>query len=159
IGNGFDISARRFAASGTPLDAQEFTVNTTLTGNQIDPSVAVEPNGAFTIGWVNIANFFNAQPVLTARRFNANGTPAGGEFLLDNGGAASGYAGGPSLAVGSDGELAAVWAKPAGTNGVYFRLFSTTNTPLEAQPVTVTTQSTLGAVVGMGPDEHFVVAW
>src|SRR5205085_2532198 len=47
-----DIYARRYGASGTAIDANEFLVNTTTANPQNDPDVAVDPaSGRFAIGW------------------------------------------------------------------------------------------------------------
>ena len=45
-----DVVARRFQANGTPKEA-EFPVNTTLAGDQLVPSVAVDAGGDFTVVW------------------------------------------------------------------------------------------------------------
>jgi hypothetical protein len=50
-GNGDDLYARRFSAAGAPLDVQEFRVNATTKGNQINPSIAVGADGRFVVSW------------------------------------------------------------------------------------------------------------
>ncbi len=51
-GSGFGIYARRFNASGTPLDASDILVNTnSLAGNQMYPSVVMSASGDAVITW------------------------------------------------------------------------------------------------------------
>lgn len=49
------VQARQFRAGGEPVDSQ-FQVNTTTTGQQARPAVAVEPRGDFVVTWDSYAS-------------------------------------------------------------------------------------------------------
>lgn len=49
-GNNYDIYARQYRYNGKRI-SPEFLVNQQTDSNQINPSIAVQPNGSFTIGW------------------------------------------------------------------------------------------------------------
>ena len=128
----------------SPIGAKiggEFLVNQFTNFNQRTPTVAALPNGSFVVGWISeqqrasasgsTNNVTLATTPLTsvdfyARRFNGDGSPAGGEFLIN-----TDYnpCANPSVATAADGSLLFVWAGrnlAAPTNGwdVYARPFS-----------------------------------
>ena len=77
------IQGRRFRADGSPLGAQ-FQVNTQTVGQQVLPAVAMAPDGQFTVAWESDEG--GAGPEnrdIRARRFLANGTPAGPDFVVN----------------------------------------------------------------------------
>ena len=85
VGNdaGRSIQARRFRADGSPLGAQ-FQVNTQTVGVQVLPAVAMAPDGQFTVAWESDEG--GAGPEnrdIRARRYLANGTPAGPDFVVN----------------------------------------------------------------------------
>jgi len=82
--DGIDILARRYDASGAPLGA-EFTVNTTLAGDQTFPAVAADWVGNFVITWQDGGD-------VRAQRYDAAGERLGDEFLVhDPSAGAEGY--------------------------------------------------------------------
>src|SRR5947209_3637587 len=50
--SGLGVAARRYGADGSALGG-EFVVNTTATGQQRDPSVAMDASGAFIVTWAS----------------------------------------------------------------------------------------------------------
>lgn len=46
-----DIYYRRFDSTGTPIDASDIIVNTTTSGDQTNPVIAINNNGSFVIAW------------------------------------------------------------------------------------------------------------
>lgn len=74
------VYGRRFDASGDALGS-DFLVNQTTDGAQNLASVAALGGGGYVVTWLSFGNlgFGNVY----ARLFNANGTPAGGEFLVN----------------------------------------------------------------------------
>jgi hypothetical protein len=106
-----DILARRFTANGKPLGAA-FKVVFPAPYFQNDPHVAVSANGDFLIGWRAYPDFSDnfAEPLLVARRFDAEGHALGDKFQVapsslddDNGFA---------LVMTDDGEALFVWKGP-----------------------------------------------
>ena len=78
------VQAQRFGAAGTPVGGQ-FQVNTFTTSTQDAPSVGRDGGGGFVVIWESEGGIgsdpltFSAQ----ARRFDANGVPAGGEVQVN----------------------------------------------------------------------------
>jgi hypothetical protein len=72
-----EIFGQAYDPGGVPVGS-EFRVNTTTTGFQSYPSVAAGGNGNFVVVWASYPNGYVAQAF--GRRFDAAGTPQGGEF-------------------------------------------------------------------------------
>jgi Ca2+-binding RTX toxin-like protein len=68
----------------------EFLVNTSTADNQVQPQITRLANGGFVVVWIdstlagsiNTTNWASAD--VKARIYNADGTPAGGEFVVNN---------------------------------------------------------------------------
>jgi hypothetical protein len=73
------VFAQRFDAAGTALGA-ELSVNTFTADTQSNPSVAVDPAGAFVVTW---EDFGLTHRNIFGQRFAASGQPAGGEFRVN----------------------------------------------------------------------------
>src|SRR5262249_42879820 len=76
-GKGWGVYAQRYAANGNPLGG-EFQVNATTDGDQQYSAVALDATGDFVITWLNTAP--DLKTSIAAQRFDASGTPQGGEF-------------------------------------------------------------------------------
>jgi len=96
------LLARRYSADGTPR-ADEFRVTTTTSG-QFEPSVALDADGDFVIAW---ENYYQEIFDVTAQRYSADGTPQGGEFLVNTDTADNKSA--PSIALDADGDFVIAW--------------------------------------------------
>jgi hypothetical protein len=115
-GDGGDVMAKRYAAAGTPIGA-EFVVNSTSFGTQGYPDIAMDAQGNFVVAWWNFAGDGSDRAV-NGRRFRADGTPRGGDFLVNT------YTTGrqaPDIAastIASDaaGNFVVVWRGPQPTN-------------------------------------------
>ena len=79
-GDGSGVFARRFDRAGEPMGG-EFQVNSFTTGTQDEPSIDSEGNGAFVIAWSSGAD---GDRDVHARRFATDGSPVGGEFLVNS---------------------------------------------------------------------------
>jgi hypothetical protein len=79
-GGGLGVFGRRFDAAGTPVGA-EFQVNTFTSGHQGLPSISADSTGAFVVVWVSTGEGGNGGG-LFGQRYDAQGSPAGGEFLV-----------------------------------------------------------------------------
>lgn len=84
----------------------EIQVNTTTTGNQGYPEIAVGPDGRFVIAWESFGQDGSSWGVV-GQRFAANGTPEGDEFQVNTTTADTQWD--PSVAVGSDGSFVVAW--------------------------------------------------
>lgn len=103
-GRSNDIVACQFDANGQPLDEDEFQVNTVHEGNQTEPTVATDANGAFLIAWHGPG--LDEEDIF-ARLFDPNGAPVTNEFLVNA--ATEGIQLYPSIACRETGEFAVTW--------------------------------------------------
>lgn len=113
-----------FLLSGTavaaPVLGPEIQVNVSARDVQLNPQVAVFPDGGFVVAWVVQPQASPGAPRTTgvhARLFAAGGAPASGEFLLVAPGNVIALDG---LAATGDDSFAAVWdsyGRPAGGGG------------------------------------------
>ncbi len=80
---GFAIRARVFEANGAEAEP-EFTVNSNTASNQTDPSVTALSTGKFLVVWrTQDSNADTSSSAVKARIFNADGTQAVAEFLVN----------------------------------------------------------------------------
>jgi hypothetical protein len=95
-GSNYGVYARRFAAGGRALGGEQ-RVNQTVTGDQIEPALAVSPEGDFAVVWHSWQQVSLSTHSIVGRTFDANGIARGGEIVL---------------AVDDDGDLLFVWQGP-----------------------------------------------
>jgi len=126
---GRDVWARLFNANANPI-GPEFRVNTTTAGDQEWSRVAVGPTGNFVITWNGNGGAAATADNLGvfAQRFQADGTPAGGEFLINT--TRNGNQQFSGVATDIDGDFVVVWSgngeQPGNldTQGVFRQLFT-----------------------------------
>lgn len=102
---GTGIFAQRFDGNGA-LAGSRFAVNTVTAGSQGSPSVAMLADGRFMVAWMsdNTSGFSD----IVARIYNADGTPAGAQFLVD-GESPFAQQVNPSVAAMDDGTFVVAW--------------------------------------------------
>ena len=119
-----DVYGQRLNANGSPRGA-EFRVNTYTTGNQDQPSVAVDDYGNFLVAWSSYQD--GSMRSVHAQAFGATGVPHGGEYRLN--GFRTNNQRMPSVAAtGPEREFVVVWQSfqeesLTSGEGVYARLF------------------------------------
>jgi hypothetical protein len=157
------IFARRFTSAGVPIDAQEFPVNTFTTSAQSYPAVATDASGDFVVVWQSDGQDGAGLGVF-GRRFDSTGAPLDvEEFQVNTFTTSTQYR--PSVAVGSSGDFAVVWASNGQDGagfGVFGRIYDSAGNPLDPQEFqvnTFTTGSEYHPVVASEGDGNFVVAW
>ena len=74
------IYAQRIDATGARIGSP-FQVNTSTSGCQVEPQLAVQPDGSFLIAWSH-ANGFGSNPGVFARRYDSGGAPQGNDFRI-----------------------------------------------------------------------------
>jgi len=162
-GQNFEIFARRYDSAGSPLDAQEFQVNTYTTGSQTVPSVAAWDDGEFVVAWQSDDQDGDG-PGVFARRYDSSGSPLDDEEFEINAYSAS-LQGGPSAAARPTGEFAVAWqslGQDGYGHGVFGRWFDSDGVSGEPEDVPVNTQtySNQGyADAAASPAGDFVVVW
>ncbi len=97
------IFGQCYDADGMPVGA-EFRVNENTAEEQETPAVAADQEGNFTVVW---GGFGNAGGGIYARRFQADGTPSGGEFKVSSFG--FGIQNNPRIAMRPTGESVVTW--------------------------------------------------
>jgi len=80
-GSGFGISGQRFNTAGAPLGG-EFVVNTTTSGNQMYPSVAMALGGEFVVVWQS-PDQDGDQEGIFARRYDSSGNAISSEIPVN----------------------------------------------------------------------------
>jgi hypothetical protein len=106
-----------------------FRINTYTPGGQEDASVASDREGNFVVVWQS------DERVVSGRRFDASGSPMGGEFVVT--GQPLSHAN-PRVASHGDGSFVVVWSDkdedpPSGnhtTDGIFARRFDASGSPL-----------------------------
>jgi hypothetical protein len=162
---GYSIQARRYNAAGLPLGDQ-FQVNDFTTSDQMWPSVATLDGGGFVVVWSSrgSAGSDTAGTSVQARRFGADGSPAGAAFQVN--GYTTGAQDYPRVAAGPGGFVV-VWSSygSAGDDtagySIQSRRFATDGTPLggELQVNGYTPSSQDRPAVATAADGSFLVVW
>jgi hypothetical protein len=164
--SGASIQGRRFAADGTALGG-DFQVNTYTTGMQERPAVAMDALGNFVVAWSSDGSngYVPDAQDIRARRFGANGVPAGDEFQVNT--YTTGRQSAPAVAMGDAGNFVVAWDS-AGSSGsdtssesVQARRYAANGAPLadQFQVNTYTTSFQVAAAVDVDDRGRFVVAW
>ncbi|MBN2217026.1 MAG: trypsin-like serine protease [Pirellulales bacterium] len=129
-----NIMAQRFDASGRARGAA-ILVNTLITGDQIDPAVAIDNNGNFVVVWSGEAaglgddvddGSIGPRPAdIYAQRFDADGNILGGQFRVNQW--TNSVQDEPSIAMSrTTGDYVITWssfAQDGNMDGVYGRFF------------------------------------
>jgi hypothetical protein len=105
-GSSNGIFAQRFDPNCSRV-GEEFQINTSASGNQTEPAVAMDPTGGFVVTWQGPSSIDDANEDIFARRFDSSGVPLGEEFCVNtHTGDDQRYA---SATVTSDGTMIVVW--------------------------------------------------
>ncbi len=104
-GDGRGVFAQRFDSDGAKLGS-EVQVNTTTSEDQDDPSVIGLVGGGYVVTWESVDQDGDEDGVF-ARRFDADGNAAGGEFQVNA--TTDEDQDDPSIAALSDGGFAIAW--------------------------------------------------
>ena len=128
-GSGWGVYAQMFDYTGNPL-TPAFQVNTTATGQQMYPSVAVGTDGSSLVTWSSDNQDGSGWGVY-AQRFDAAGNPVGGEFQVNT--TTAGDQMYSKAAIDSSGNSAIAWQgqdPKTGTWNVYLQRYDATGAPV-----------------------------
>ena len=163
-GEGIGVFGRRFDASGNPLGG-EFPVNAFTTGDQDQPDVAFGPDGGFLVVWSSAGGDGSSRAAV-GRRFDANGSPLAGEFVINA--STAGAQSRPQVAIDPTGQFVVTWeslgqddpSAPDGV-GVFAQRFSASDRRLEAEFLinAYTTGNQRKPAVAIDDRGQFFVAW
>jgi flagellin-like hook-associated protein FlgL len=119
-GAGAGVFANRFDADGVSTSG-EFQVNAAVTaGNQDFPRVTSLSDGGFAIVWTDSSGADGAGDGVYAKRYDANGTATGAEFLVNT--TTVGGQNEPDIAGLPGGGFAVTWHEAA-TDDIYVQLY------------------------------------
>jgi hypothetical protein len=126
------INARFFDSTGTP-QGDQFLVSTNTTLGEFTPTVRPDHQGNFVIAWAQ-----DYWSTIFLRRYDASGTPLGGDFQVnDDPYGYFGFSDGPSIAADATGRFVVAWEEydygvDAG-DGIRGREFDSTGTPVAGE--------------------------
>jgi hypothetical protein len=158
-GDGLGVFAQRFDAFGD-AQGQEFRVNTYTTGDQAGAAVASDASGNFVVVWARDYETFFGESVV-GQRYDAAGTPQGGEFAVGSSAAQMQ----PAVAMDASGDFVVVWVsldQNGRSRGVLGQRYSASGAAQgpELQIGSVQTeQLDWRPSVSSDPDGNFVVVW
>lgn len=159
-GSGQGIFGRVYDAAGNAVGG-EFPVNAYTASDQFVPSVSVDPAGNVVVVWASDGPDGSSVGI-RGRRFDASGTPLGGEFPVNAFTAGPQFH--PSVAAHADGSFVVSWdsfGQDTSAQGVFARRFDDTGAPLSDEiPVnTFVTQAQDSPQVTALGGGAFAVAW
>ncbi|MEH6542178.1 T1SS-143 repeat domain-containing protein, partial [Halopseudomonas sp.] len=119
-GDNFNVFGRAYDANGTALSEDDFLVNTKTAGDQRDPSTSGLVDGGWVITWTGTdSSGFGVY----GQVYNADGTPRGGEFLVNTD--TAGDQRDSSVTGLDDGGWVVTWTGPdSSLSGVYSKTFN-----------------------------------
>jgi hypothetical protein len=105
-GSSNGIFGRLFDPNCSPL-SKEFQINTTSSGNQAEPAVAMDATAGFVVAWQGPGLIEDDLEDIFAQRFDPNGLPIGGELRVNS--YTSDQQLFPRVAINDDGTFIVVW--------------------------------------------------
>ena len=160
-GSSNGVFGRRFDPNGGPL-GEEFQINTTSSGNQTEPAVAMDAAAGFVVAWHGPGFNDNDEEDIFVQCFDPNGVPLGDEILVNH--VTSGKQRYPDVAMGGNGTFVVVWGSEnmpeEGKTAICGRIFESNGVQL-GDEVLVNEESAVCRypVVGADANGHFAVAW
>jgi hypothetical protein len=161
---GWQVRGQRFDADGGRL-GQEFVANSVTGNTQTDPALAVDAAGNMVVAWTRA--FGSSLPPadgarVFARRFDADGVPAGGEFRVNS--YMAGHQMMPSVAFQDGGGFVIAWTgtqQDGSAEGVFAQRYSASGAPLGGEfPVNrYTTGIQAFPCAGATGNGGFVIGW
>jgi hypothetical protein len=155
-GNSNGIFGQRFDPNCSPV-GDEFQINTTISGNQTESSVAMNAAGDFIVAWqgpgIDEEDIFIQQ-------FDPNGQPLGDELLVNS--FTQGKQRYPKVAIDSSGAFAVVWEseKPdTDITVISCQLFDANGLVVGEEFDVNTPTDCRYPDVAMDPNGNFVIVW
>ena len=161
------IQAQRYESDGTP-DGGEFQVNSYTSSHQYRPALAVNAQGNFVVVWESYGSYGTdtSRWSIQGQRFDASGTPVGGQFQVNSYTTDDQYK--PAVGLDAQGNFIVVWESEGSygtdttTLSVQAQFFDACGRPVGGQfQVNSYTTYIQGApsVSSVDPEGNFVVVW
>ncbi|MGF1991741.1 MAG: beta strand repeat-containing protein [Nostoc sp. ZfuVER08] len=157
-GSGFGIYAQRYNSAGIP-QGNEFQINTSTSGDQINPTVAIDSTGDFVISWQSQDESGNG---IYAQRYNSAGVAQGGEFKVNT--SSNGEQINPTIAMDADGDFVISWQskdQDGSGYGIYAQRYNSAGVAQgnEFRVNTYTIDHQSNPSIAMDGDGDFVISW
>jgi hypothetical protein len=157
-GKSNEIRARLFDNTGEPL-TDELQINQTQPGNQKAPAVAMDRSGSFVVVWQGPGDDAND---IWCRRFDANGSPDGNEFIVNTDRVDEQVS--PAIAMNDSGRHIIVWESNgvpnAGAKAICGRIFHGDGSEVGGELVLSDGNNVCRfPAVALSNDANAVIAW
>ncbi|ETX01085.1 MAG: hypothetical protein ETSY1_08795 [Candidatus Entotheonella factor] len=157
----FAIGIRSEPTPQTMRIGPEFQVNMFTADNQLDPAAALDDAGNFVITWYSVGQDGSTGSIF-AQRFDAQGTPMGSEFRVNDYSSSSQQY--PAIAMNGAGHFVIVWRslnQDGSKFGIFAQRFDAQGGRIgpEFQVNSFTAGDQLGPAVAMDAAGHFVITW
>ncbi len=160
--SGYDIFARRYNSSGTPLSS-EIQVNTTTDEMQDHPSIAMDNSGNFTVTWeTDWWNGTSSNVQTIAQRFNSSGAKLDSEFKVNT--STTNHHERPDIVMNStSGDFIISWFGDGNgdTMGIFAQRYLSTGIPIgtEVGVNTYTSNYQVYQDSAINSSGDFIIAW
>ena len=160
-GSDAGVFMQRYDKNDNPVGS-ETRVNTTTTGNQINPSIEMDNDGNFMIAWSSFAQDGDDYGIV-AQIFDNSGSAVGGEIDVNT--TTAGPQDWPSVSIGGDNKYMVSWTswgQDGDKAGVYIQGFLADGTTYGTEQIVNTTTSLYQALPSVSGDEDtddLVVVW
>ncbi|MEH2202157.1 beta strand repeat-containing protein [Nostoc sp.] len=155
-GSGNGIYAQRYNSAGL-AQGNEFKVNTTTTGDQINPTIAMDGAGDFVVSWQSQDVSGNG---IYAQRYNSAGVAQGNEFKVNT--TTTGDQINPTIAINASGDFVVSWqSQDESGNGIYAQRYNSAGVAQgnEFKVNTYTDDNQINPTVAMDAAGDFVISW
>ena len=157
-GSNYGIFGQRFDSNGNKTGS-EFQVNTYTSTAQVDPSIAADSNGSFTVVWTTAASSYYR---IYGQRFDSGGSKVGSEFQVNT--STADHRTHPSIAMNSNGNFVVVWESSLQDGsglGIFGQRFDSNGnkTGSEFQVNTYTISNQNVPKIAIHSDGSFIVVW
>ncbi|AVH62289.1 MULTISPECIES: beta strand repeat-containing protein [unclassified Nostoc] len=155
-GSGNGIYAQRYNSAGV-AQGNEFQVNTTTSGDQINPTVAMDNAGDFVVSWQSSDGSGNG---IYAQRYSSAGVAQGNEFKVNT--STSGDQINPTVAIDATGDFVISWQSQDGSGtGIYAQRYNSAGVAQgnEFRVNTYTGDNQINPTVAMDAAGDFVISW
>ncbi|OYE03115.1 beta strand repeat-containing protein [Nostoc sp. 'Peltigera membranacea cyanobiont' 232] len=159
-GSGNGIYAQRYNSAGL-AQGNEFKVNTTTTGNQINPIIAMDGAGDFVVSWTSNGQDSSGNGIY-AQRYNSAGVAQGNEFQVNT--TFSDNQISPTVAIDATGDFIISWTsngQDGSGNGIYAQRYNSAGVAQgnEFQVNTTFSDNQISPTVAMDAAGDFVISW
>lgn len=160
--NQADIHGQRFDFWGREV-GDEFVINSLVTGDQIEPDVAIDDAGNFVVVWSGAGETDDTGSGVFGQRFDADGNKLGGQFRVNQW--VDNDQNEPAIAMNPNtGDFVVTWSswdQDGSRDGVYGRVFSASGMAKgnEFRVNTMMLGSQRESDVAMDTQGNFIVTW